>query len=316
MGQSFLFSEKPLPPEPRNIFDPSKFNTPRTTKPEIDFSSGPDTPEDWRKIDAGSEETPSGKYGQNMPKFSGTSTNSVYSKADEKPPSPKKRDSLLVRLFGSPGRGEIQKIPHYSRKSEKIVKKRRAKLAEKRRHRDSNGSDSEHSNRKERAKGRDLKSDSNSLSRGGRTSAWASILTFVESHPHLPHVLSFYAQLLFNFFCVAAAIYLIYSFWATVRADVNEASAMATAEVMAEMASCVRQYNENRCGDEGKRVPALEGVCAAWEECMKKDPSKVGRARVSAQTFARIFNSFVEPISYKAMVRGPCFTLRYYVLQR
>jgi len=35
---------------------------------------------------------------------------------------------------------------------------------------------------------------------------------------------------------------------------------------------------------------------------MNRDPNSVGRAKISAHTFAQIFNSFIEPISYKAMV--------------
>lgn len=35
---------------------------------------------------------------------------------------------------------------------------------------------------------------------------------------------------------------------------------------------------------------------------MNRDPTQVGRARVSAETFAEIINSFIEPISYKTMV--------------
>lgn len=34
---------------------------------------------------------------------------------------------------------------------------------------------------------------------------------------------------------------------------------------------------------------------------MNRDPAVVGRAKVSAETFAEIINSFVEPISYKTM---------------
>jgi hypothetical protein len=36
---------------------------------------------------------------------------------------------------------------------------------------------------------------------------------------------------------------------------------------------------------------------------MNRDPTVVGRAKVSAETFAEIINSFIEPISYKTMVR-------------
>lgn len=46
----------------------------------------------------------------------------------------------------------------------------------------------------------------------------------------------------------------------------------------------------------------MEKACVAWEKCMNRDPTVVGRARVSAETFAEIINSFIEPISYKTMV--------------
>ena len=79
------------------------------------------------------------------------------------------------------------------------------------------------------------------------------------------------------------------------------ASEEAAAETLAEMAACARNFVDNRC-EGSSRVPAMEVVCNNWDKCMKRDPTMVGRARVSASTFAEIFNSFVEPISYKAMV--------------
>jgi hypothetical protein len=67
------------------------------------------------------------------------------------------------------------------------------------------------------------------------------------------------------------------------------------------MAVCSKEYLENRCAP-NTRVPAMEKACLAWEKCMNRDPTVVGRARVSAETFAEIINSFIEPISYKTMV--------------
>lgn len=130
----------------------------------------------------------------------------------------------------------------------------------------------------------------------------ATLFTWLEAHPHLPHILSYYAQLLLNVFLVFAFIYIVYSFWSTIRSDVDKQSDLVASETLAEMAACARQFVENRC-DRATRVPAMETVCNGWERCMNKDPNSVGRARVSAHTFAEIFNSFVEPISYKAMVR-------------
>ncbi len=132
---------------------------------------------------------------------------------------------------------------------------------------------------------------------------WLSeFLSGIESRPTLPYVLSYYAQLILNWFVVFFVIYLVWNFFLTIRADVDKASETAAAEVLAEMAFCASQYTENRCGKD-MRVPAMEPMCQNWETCMNKDPTKVGRARISAHTFAEIFNSFVEPISWKAMVR-------------
>ena len=42
--------------------------------------------------------------------------------------------------------------------------------------------------------------------------------------------------------------------------------------------------------------------CAKWKTCMDRDPTKIGRARVSAELIAEVVNSFVEPISWKTLV--------------
>lgn len=46
----------------------------------------------------------------------------------------------------------------------------------------------------------------------------------------------------------------------------------------------------------------MEAACSAWETCMNRDPKVVGRARVGAETFADIINSFVDSISLKTML--------------
>ena len=71
--------------------------------------------------------------------------------------------------------------------------------------------------------------------------------------------------------------------------------------IMSEISQCSRQYIENRCSPE-LRVPAMEKACLAWEICMKKDPSTIGRARLHAETFAEVINGLIDPISYKTMV--------------
>ena len=128
-----------------------------------------------------------------------------------------------------------------------------------------------------------------------------SVLTFIDAHPSLPNTLSFYVQFLLNCFFAFCFMYVLYCMFSTVRNDLNERAMMESSEILAEMAVCAREFKENRC-ERDSRVPAMEIVCNNWEKCMQRDPYKVGRSRLSAGMFAEIFNSFIEPISWKAMV--------------
>lgn len=207
----------------------------------------------------------------------------------------------------TPGRGEVRRGFHKMSDAltRRIKKKRRnADVDRETRH--------HHHHHRYETEDSDNNGYSGDIKRGGHSkfqqqqsssssSFIPSLFTYLESHPNLPHVLSYYAQFLLNVFLVFFFIYIIYSFWSTIRSDVDKKSEVVAAETLAEMAACAHQFVENRC-DRATRVPAMESVCDSWERCMNKDPSSVGRARVSAHTFAEIFNSFVEPISYKAMV--------------
>ncbi len=82
---------------------------------------------------------------------------------------------------------------------------------------------------------------------------------------------------------------------------------------MQEIAECSQLYLTNRC-DPAVRVPAMyvspphvlltlrEGACKAWDVCMHRDPTAIGRTNVMVETFASVINSFVEQISWRTMV--------------
>jgi hypothetical protein len=161
-------------------------------------------------------------------------------------------------------------------------------------HREGSDSESDGDESRAQSKGKHQKQES-------KPGWFASTFDYIESHPNLPNILSIYVQMGINFFIAGLTVFGVYTFWTTVRADVDKASDDERAIVLAEIAKCARDYVDNRCGSD-KRLPALEAVCDNWEHCMNRDPNSIGRARVSAHTFAQIFNSFIEPISYKAMV--------------
>lgn len=118
---------------------------------------------------------------------------------------------------------------------------------------------------------------------------------------YFPYMIMGYLQLFFNLFIVAIVIYLVIQFIRTVQRDVDIKVEEYLVEIMSEITQCSKQYIENRCTPD-QRVPAMEKACVQWENCMNRDPAVVGRAKVSAETFAEIINSFIEPISMKTMV--------------
>ncbi|KAK9390254.1 Di-sulfide bridge nucleocytoplasmic transport domain-containing protein [Lipomyces mesembrius] len=128
-----------------------------------------------------------------------------------------------------------------------------------------------------------------------------SLLAFLSRHDNLPFVFASYLQLIFNVFLVLVMLYLIMSFVLMIRHDISRKIEEYTNEAAVKIAQCTKDYLVNGCMP-GSRVPAVEDVCDAWQTCMNRDASDVGRARVSAQTVADIVNSFIEPISYKTML--------------
>ncbi|KAH6705137.1 Di-sulfide bridge nucleocytoplasmic transport domain-containing protein [Leptodontidium sp. 2 PMI_412] len=201
-------------------------------------------------------------------------------------------------LGSSPGRADQRRGKYANAIVHKVRKRKRMErdYALVRGHRD--GSDSESDDSETRPRSRSSKHSKSETSQPG----WfASMFNYIESHPNLPNVLSYYAQLGVNGFIAALTIFGIYSFWMTVQADVDKASEKERALVQAEIVKCAQEFLVNKCGAD-MRLPALHIPCDNWEHCMNRDPNSIGRAQVSAHTFAQIFNSFIEPISYKAMI--------------
>ncbi|KAF2147847.1 hypothetical protein K461DRAFT_325265 [Myriangium duriaei CBS 260.36] len=302
------------------------FSTPRSM--DIDMaSSGGETPDQSSMMD--SDVTPGAEnntfrsvpvnfsakptlFGNLSP--SKASPTKVKGKNEEKIiEADKRRDSWWSRaagLISSPGRGEVPRVIHTNDKLvKKVQKKRRGESVRQLiKLRSNSMSDSEVSQSPSPSKPKkrsrwSTKKDSPepepaTMQQKGTLASWAEFLT---AHPTLPQILSWYAQLAMNSFLIMGGIWILYSFYATVKSDVDKKSTEAVAELLAEMAVCARQYTENRCAPE-TRVPAMETVCTNWEKCMNRDTRALGRARISVGMWAEIFNSFIEPISWKAMI--------------
>ncbi|KAI1929107.1 hypothetical protein LOZ65_001861 [Ophidiomyces ophidiicola] len=264
--------------QPRSTFhdfshDPA-FATPR--KLDFDFSSGVENSPD---ANADSEDTPD-KQSNNTGR-----RNSLF--------------NFYGRFAPSPGRGEIPRSNKLSNVVINRVHKQRKKERDMRRHFHKT-SDLRSASQEGYAKSESIP---NVPQKSQDIPFFSRFFTFLEAHPHIPRILSYYAQFTFNLILAFLTLYVIITFLLAIQHDVTRASEEVSADILAEMATCAKNYVENRCsGTDGKRLPALETVCDNWERCMNRDPAKVGRAKVSAQTLAEIFNGFIEPISFKTMI--------------
>ena len=133
-------------------------------------------------------------------------------------------------------------------------------------------------------------------------SSWSEFFSMLEAHPNVPAILSWWAQLVVNLSLFSLAVYVVFGFVSAIRAEFEQAAQEMSDTILADMAVCTKSYIDNDCG-RPSRAPALETICENWERCMNRDPAKVGRAKVSAHTMAIIINSFIDPISWKAIVR-------------
>ncbi|KAJ5594681.1 uncharacterized protein N7459_000889 [Penicillium hispanicum] len=281
-SQPFLFSQPqqpPPPPSPKAVFGQSAFMTPR--KFDVDFSSGAENMSSPDNAD--NEDTP------------------------EQPARTERRNSLF-NLYGrfpaSPGRGEIPRMNHYSNAAvRKIQKNRRRNKELNRRLRTDSDDESDRPSSSEGRVSKSVKHGKEPGSEAGpsRMSSLSEFLAMLEAHPNIPSILSWWAQLMVNLSLFSLAVYIVFTFVSAIRAEFDQAAEEVSDTIMAEMANCAKSYVDNKCSGD-QRLPALETVCENWERCMNRDPAKVGRAKVSAHTMAIIINSFIDPISWKAVL--------------
>ncbi|TYJ57795.1 hypothetical protein B9479_001405 [Cryptococcus floricola] len=117
-------------------------------------------------------------------------------------------------------------------------------------------------------------------------------------HSEIPALL--YLQFFVNACIVLFCIYLAVLFVLAVRSDVKNKMNEYSVEILQEIAECTNMYLTNMCGS-AHRVPHMDAPCRAWDACMNRDPTVMGRINIIAEVFAGVINSFVEPISWKTM---------------
>ncbi|KDQ54960.1 hypothetical protein JAAARDRAFT_160313 [Jaapia argillacea MUCL 33604] len=116
----------------------------------------------------------------------------------------------------------------------------------------------------------------------------------------MPYILLGYLQFFFNLSLILVFLYLLVQFILTVQRDVEQRISEYSMDIIQEIAGCALHYKNNLCSS--TPIPAMAAQCRAWETCMNRDPTKVGRAKVGAELIAEVVNGFVEPISWKTLI--------------
>lgn len=107
-------------------------------------------------------------------------------------------------------------------------------------------------------------------------------------------------QVFFNGSLAAIALYVLTQFLFMIQRDVEHRVSEYSMEIVQDIAQCNLAYKTNLCAE--GRIPAMQAQCAAWETCMNRDPTKVGRAKITFEVFGEVINTFVEQISWKTLV--------------
>jgi hypothetical protein len=288
----FLFSQQPASPSPAPFTSQSSSQTPRfgqsawTTprKPaEIDFSSGAEnfsSPEN-----ADNEDTPEHPFRHER-------QNSLFNNRGRFAPN------------ASPGRGEIRKNHYSGAVARRVFKKRQRDKEIGRRVRVDSDDESDRPSSSEGLPGK-TKNQKRSGRRDQATnsSALSQLFTFLEAHPNMPSILSWWAQLTLNVSIFSMAVYVVWSVLQSIRGEFQHMAEQESSGILNEIHDCASKYLTNGC-ESPRRAPALSLMCDDWQVCMDRDPAKIGHAKLSAATMATIINSFIEPISWKAVVSG------------
>lgn len=296
--------DKPLPPPPSKEIDIAAFRTP-SKAPAFDFTSGDDTPEEKSlkrgpggfhvsdTPDADSEATPEQIYQRNARSRIDTSPSKTIQDAKrDRTRSPKKRTSLLTKLWSSPSRGKDMLTPYSNKVEKRIQRKRAEKTRIKNTRSNTYNSDSE----TDASRRKDTQDKKASGPVHGFMTSW---LGLIENHPNAPSILITYLQLLTNFIFMCVILYGAWSFWMTIKRDVDQGVHEAASAVLIEVRQCKDDWEQFRCEARPERTREL---CDGLAKCLAKNPEQIARAQVSAKTFAKIANDFAEHLSYKAVV--------------
>ncbi|KAF1953562.1 hypothetical protein CC80DRAFT_494457 [Byssothecium circinans] len=286
-GQHYLFSsgQRPLPSIPAHV---SAWE-PRTPQSVVDFSSGGETPN-----------TPAQDSDAATPDTQLASRMGSLSHGGEKGQRKSKRESIM-NFFGrsspSPNKDERDREREkraYSKKAENRVMKRRSKRSK---HAIAEDYDSDNEPGGMRNNTTLVEQPRPAI---GILASIPGVLSWVEAHPHLPMVLSYYMQFIVNAILGLTFLYIIYSALSAIINDVNFEASLMENEIRHQIALCFDDYNKNRCGS--NPPPALVNLCQEWLYCTQKDVKRIARASVGAKAGAKILNSFTEEFSYKSML--------------
>ncbi|KAI9031820.1 Di-sulfide bridge nucleocytoplasmic transport domain-containing protein [Phycomyces nitens] len=119
--------------------------------------------------------------------------------------------------------------------------------------------------------------------------------------PDAPLIFASYAGVILHITCLLGLLALLFGIYKTVSKEVCNRFEQDVQFLESIVGACRQRYSENYCSSPDL-APFLIPYCDQWEQCMQRDSTMIGRAKIGTRIFGELINSIIESLSLKSMV--------------
>lgn len=130
------------------------------------------------------------------------------------------------------------------------------------------------------------------------------VWNLILNNPSAPYVLSLYLQLFINAVVVFTLIAAAAILFAKVRTDIAHQNSEYASAHSIQVARCAREFLLNKCPQDPLDPvrPSIASRCDELRKCRDSAPTRLGGAKVAAETLGIIIDGFFKPLSYKLLI--------------
>ncbi|KAI8449405.1 Brl1/Brr6 domain-containing protein [Phakopsora pachyrhizi] len=111
-----------------------------------------------------------------------------------------------------------------------------------------------------------------------------------------------YIHLFCNVLTIAFVTYGTFNITRIFCNDLNNQFMEYYDRIQEDIETCTHNFFSNHCFPVEFQTKFMAQYCSAWEKCKNQDPRQIHKTRLIAESVARVINTFVETMSWKALV--------------